>query len=258
MGYKIAVAGKGGTGKTTLTGLLIDYLVKKGEGPILAVDADANANLNEVLGVDIEETIGEIREDVSQRSLAGDNNFPGGMLKADYLKYKLNSAVSEAKGYDMIVMGRSQGTGCYCYVNGVLKTQIDSLSGNYEYLVIDNEAGMEHLSRKVVQDIDTLFLISDCSRRGIQAVGRIRRLVDELKLNVGQIFLIVNRAPDGKLNEGTMEEINNQGLELLGVVPMDQMVYEYDSSGKPLVELPEDSLSKKALNDILSKIQFNR
>jgi CO dehydrogenase maturation factor len=258
MGYKIAVAGKGGTGKTTLTGLLIDYLVKKGEGPILAVDADANANLNEVLGVDVEETIGEIREDVSQRSLAGDNNFPGGMLKADYLKYKLNTAVTEAKGYDMIVMGRSQGTGCYCYVNGVLKTQIDSLSGNYEYLVIDNEAGMEHLSRKVVQDIDTLFLISDCSRRGIQAVGRIRRLVDELKLNVGQIFLIVNRAPDGKLNEGTMEEINNQGLELLGVVPMDQMVYEYDSSGKPLVELPEDSLSKKALNDILSKIQFNR
>lgn len=258
MGYKIAVAGKGGTGKTTLTGLLIDYLVKKSEGPILAVDADANANLNEVLGVDIEETIGEIREDVSQRSLAGDNNFPGGMLKADYLKYKLSAAVTEANGYDMIVMGRSQGTGCYCYVNGVLKTQIDSLSGNYEYLVIDNEAGMEHLSRKVVQDIDTLFLISDCSRRGIQAVGRIRRLVDELKLNVGQIFLIVNRAPEGKLNEGTMEEINNQGLELLGVVPMDQMVYEYDSSGKPLVELPEDSLSKKALNDILSKIQFNK
>lgn len=256
MGYKIAVAGKGGTGKTTLTGLLIDYLVKKGKGPILAVDADANANLNEVLGVDIEESIGEIREDVSQRSL--DNNFPGGMLKAEYLKYKLSTAVTEGDGYDMIVMGRSQGTGCYCYVNGVLKTQIDSLSGNYEYLVIDNEAGMEHLSRKVVEDIDTLFLISDCSRRGIQAVGRIRRLVDELKLKVGQIFLIVNRAPEGKINEGTMEEINNQGLELLGVVPMDQMVYEYDTSGKPLVELPEDSLSKKALNDILSKIQFNK
>ena len=256
MGYKIAVAGKGGTGKTTLTGLLIDYLVKKGEGPILAVDADANANLNEVLGVDIEDTIGDIREDVSKRSL--DNNFPGGMMKADYLKYKLNTAVTEGNGYDMIVMGRSQGTGCYCYVNGVLKTQIDSLSGNYKHLVIDNEAGMEHLSRKVVENIDTLFLISDCSRRGIQAVGRIRRLVDELKLNVGQIFLIVNRAPEGKLNEGTMEEIRNQGLELLGVVPMDNMVYEYDSSGKPLVELPEDSLSKKALHDILSKIQFNK
>jgi CO dehydrogenase maturation factor len=114
------------------------------------------------------------------------------------------------------------------------------------------------LTPNPVEDIDTLFLISDCSRRGIQAVGRIRRLVDELKLSVGQIFLIVNRAPEGKLNEGTMEEIRNQGLELLGVVPMDTMVYEYDSSGKPLVQLPEDSLSKKALNDILSKIQFNK
>lgn len=256
MGYKIAVAGKGGTGKTTLTGLMIDYLVKKRKGTLLAVDADANANLNEVLGVEIEDSIGEIREDVSKRSL--DDSFPGGMLKADYLKYRLSTAVTEGDGYDMIVMGRSQGTGCYCYVNGVLKTQIDTLSGNYDYLVIDNEAGMEHLSRKVVEDIDTLFLISDCSRRGIQAVGRIRRLVDELKLSIGQIFLIVNRAPEGKLNEGTMEEINNQGLELLGVVPMDQMVYEYDSSGKPLVDLPEDSLSKKALHDILSKIQFNK
>lgn len=257
MGYKIAVAGKGGTGKTTLTGLLIDYLVKKGEGPILAVDADANANLNEVLGEDVEETIGQIREEVSQRSLSGDK-FPGGMLKADYLKYKLSNSVTEGNGYDMIVMGRSQGTGCYCYVNGVLKSQIDSLSGNYKYIIIDNEAGMEHLSRKIIEEIDTLFLISDCSRRGIQAVGRIRRLVDELKLKVGQIFLIVNRAPDGSINSGTMEEIKNQGLELLGIVPMDSMVYEYDSSGKPLVEMPEDSPSKKALHDILSKIKFNK
>lgn len=256
MGYKIAVAGKGGTGKTTLTGLLIDYLVKKGKGPILAVDADANANLNEVLGVEIEETIGEIREDASKRSL--EDNFPGGMLKADYLKYKLSTAVTEGDGYDLIVMGRSQGPGCYCYVNGVLKTQIDSLSGNYNYVVVDNEAGMEHLSRKVVEDIDTLFLVSDCSRRGIQAVGRIRQLIDEVKLNVGHVYLIVNRAPEGKLNEGTMEEIRNQRLDLIGVVPMDPMVYEYDTSGKPLIEMPDDSLSKKALYDILSKIQFNK
>lgn len=258
MGYKIAVAGKGGVGKTTLTGLLIDYLARKNQGAILAVDADANANLNEVLGIDIEDTIGDIREDVSQRSLSGDNNFPGGMLKADYLKYKLNTSISEGRGYDMIVMGRSQGPGCYCYVNGVLKAQIDSLSGNYEYIVIDNEAGMEHLSRKVVDNIDTLFLISDCSRRGIQAVGRIRQLVDEVKLNIGQIFLIVNRVPDGKLNAGTLEEIKIQGLDLIGVVPMDPMVFEYDSSGKPLVQMPEDSISRKALYDILSKFEFKK
>lgn len=257
MGYKIAVAGKGGTGKTTLTGLLINYLVKKGECPILAVDADANANLNEVLGVEVEESIGEIREDVSQKSLAGDE-FPGGMHKADYLKYRLSTAVTEGDGYDLLVMGRSQGPGCYCYVNGVLKAQLDSLSGNYKYIIIDNEAGMEHLSRKVVQDIDTLFLISDCSRRGIQAVGRIRNLVDELKLKVGQIFLIINRAPEGKLNEGTLEEIKNQNLDLIGVVPMDPLVFEYDSKGEPLVNLPEDDETKKALKEILLKIQFNK
>ncbi|MCI1946188.1 nucleotide-binding protein [Clostridium luticellarii] len=255
MGYKIAVAGKGGTGKTTLTGLLIDYLIKKGAGPILAVDADANSNLNEVLGTEIEETIGEIREDVSQRSLSGDN-FPGGMRKAEYLKYKLNASVTEGDGYDLIVMGRSQGPGCYCYVNGILKAQVDSLSSNYDYIVVDNEAGMEHLSRKLIEPIDTLFLISDCSRRGVQAVGRIKQLVSELNLKVGQIFLIVNRAPEGKLNAGINEEIEKQGLNLIGVVPMDQMVYDYDSDGKALVNLPDNSVCRSALNKILSKIQF--
>ncbi len=257
MGYKIAVAGKGGTGKTTLTGLLIDYLVKKGSGPILAVDADANANLNEVLGVGIEETIGEIREEVSQRSLSSDS-FPGGMLKADYLKYKLNTSITEGDGYDMIVMGRSQGAGCYCYVNGVLKAQVDALSVNYEYVVIDNEAGMEHLSRKVIEDIDTLLLISDCSTRGIQAVGRIKKLIDEVDLKIKNVFLIVNRAPEGKLSQGMLDEIKRQELDLIGVVPMDNMIYEYDSNGKPLVQMPEDSIGKKALYDILSKILSNK
>lgn len=219
------------------------------------MDADANANLNEVLGTEIEETIGQIKEDVNKKSLAGDN-FPGGMMKADYLKYKLNASVTEGDGYDLIVMGRSQGPGCYCYVNGILKAQVDSLSGNYDYIVVDNEAGMEHLSRKLIDPIDTLFLISDCSRRGIQAVGRIKQLVAELKLTVGQIFLIVNRAPEGKLNSGIKEEIKKQELDLVGVVPMDQMVYQFDSDGKALVELPEDSSCRKALNEILSKIQF--
>lgn len=257
MGYKIAVAGKGGTGKTTLTGLLMDYLVKQGKGPILAVDADANANLNEVLGVEVEETLGTIREEVSQMSLKGDG-FPGGMLKADYLKYRLNTGLTEGNGFDLLVMGRSQGEGCYCYVNGVLKNQIDTLANNYDYIVIDNEAGMEHLSRKVVDDINLLFLVSDCSRRGIQAVGRINKLVKELKLKVSETYLIVNRAPEEKLKDGILEEIEKQELNLVGVVPMDPMVYEYDCAGKPLVKLPEDSVSKKALNDILSKVGLNK
>ncbi|SNS99899.1 CO dehydrogenase maturation factor [Anaerovirgula multivorans] len=257
MGYTIAVAGKGGTGKTSLTGLLIDYLVKGGEKPILAVDADANANLNEVLGEEVDFTIGEIREEVSKRENSG-NSFPGGMTKAQYLKYRLNTALVEGRGYDLLVMGRSEGQGCYCYVNGMLREQIDSLSDSYKYLVIDNEAGMEHLSRKTTKHIDTLLLVSDSSKRGIQAVGRINELVKELELNVANIYLIVNRVPNGLLKEDTIEEIKKQGLNLIGVVPMDQQVYEYDAQGIPLVNLPEDSVSKQALKNILSKVNFNK
>ena len=253
MSYKIAVAGKGGTGKTSLTGLLIDYLVKKRERPILAVDADANANLNEVLGEKLEVTIGQIKEEINKAEASG-SGFPGGMTKADYMKYRLNEAIVEGTGYDMLVMGRTQGEGCYCYVNGLLKTQLHNLSKNYKYLIIDNEAGMEHLSRGTVRDIDTLLLISDCSTRGIQAAGRIRKLIIELKLKVPRIHLIVNRAPQGVLNKGIKEEIEKQELELVGVVPMDPMIYEYDSNGKPLVTLPEDSVSKQAIREIIAKL----
>ncbi|MCC5909302.1 MAG: AAA family ATPase [Clostridiaceae bacterium] len=256
MGYTIAVAGKGGTGKTTTTGLLIDYLVKQGKNPIIAVDADANANLNEVLGEDVDTTIGEIREEVSRREETG-NSFPGGMTKAQYLKYSLNTAIVEGRGYDLLVMGRSEGQGCYCYVNGMLREQIDTLSDSYKYLVIDNEAGMEHLSRKTTKKIDTLFLVSDSSRRGIQAVSRINQLVGELELDVKNIYLIVNRVPNGELKEDTKQEIERQGLNLIGVIPMDELVYEYDAKGTPLVQLPEDSPSKIALRDILSRIEFN-
>ncbi|MGL6106707.1 nucleotide-binding protein [Romboutsia sp.] len=255
MGYNIAVAGKGGTGKTSLTGLLINNLTKNKKGPVLVVDADANANINEVLGIDIDATIGSIREEVNQREKLG-NAFPGGMTKAQYLQYRLNTCLSEGEGYDLIVMGRSEGEGCYCYVNGILREQTDKLSDAYEYLVIDNEAGMEHLSRKTTKHVDTLLLVSDCSRRSVQAVARIRDLAIELKLNVGNIYLIVNKVPNGILNEGIKEEINKHNLNLIGVVPMDEMIYEYDSSGIPLVKLPEDSKSKMAISEIMTKLEL--
>ncbi|MTI66789.1 MAG: carbon monoxide dehydrogenase [Firmicutes bacterium] len=255
MSYTIAVAGKGGTGKTTLTGLLTNYLVNENKKPIIAIDADANANLNEVLGEEVDFTIGQIKEEVNKREKAG-NKFPGGMTKAQYLKYRLNTGLTEGNGYDLLVMGRSEGEGCYCYVNGILKEQINQISDNYKYLVIDNEAGMEHLSRKVVKKINTLFLVSDCSRRGIQAVGRIKKLVKELELDVDNIYLIVNRAPNGELADGIKEKIESQNLDLLGVVPMDEKIYEFDAKGEALVNLPEDSKSKKALKEIFNRIDF--
>ena len=255
MGYNIAVAGKGGTGKTSLTGLLINNLTTNKKGPVLVVDADANANINEVLGIEVETTIGAIREEINQKEKQG-NAFPGGMTKAQYLKYRLNTCLSEGEGYDLMVMGRSEGEGCYCYVNGILREQTDRLSDAYEYLVIDNEAGMEHLSRKTTKHIDKLLLVTDCSRRSVQAVARIRDLAKELKLSVGDIHLIVNKVPNGILNDGIKEEIDKHNLDLIGVVPMDQMIYEYDSSGIPLVNLPEDSKSKMAINEIIDKLEL--
>jgi CO dehydrogenase maturation factor len=255
MGYTIAVAGKGGTGKTSLTGLLINQIASKEEGPILVVDADANANINEVLGVEVDNTIGQIREEVSKREKQG-NSFPGGMTKAQYLKYKLNTSLVEGNGFDLMVMGRSEGEGCYCYVNGILREQTDSLSDSYKYLVIDNEAGMEHLSRKTTKHIDTLLLVSDCSRRSIQAVGRIKDLANELKLSVGNMHLIVNKVPNGVLTDGIKEEIGIQNLDLIGIVPQDEMIYEYDSSGIPLVKMPEESKAKLAIKEIISKLEI--
>ena len=252
---RIAVAGKGGTGKTSLTGLIIHYLVQAGKGPILAVDADSNSNLNEVLGIDVEQDIGSIREEANWAERRG-TQIPAGMTKNEYLEYQLNSVVSEGNGFDMLVMGRTQGEGCYCFVNGILKRQIEKLSTNYNHVIIDNEAGMEHISRGTVGNMDLLLLVSDYSRRSIQAVGRIQVLAEELKLNIPKVGLIVNKAPNGELTDSIMEEIQNQNLNLIGVVPLDPAISEYDAKGIPLVQMPDDSISKQALKDILNKLEL--
>lgn len=224
MAHVIAVAGKGGVGKTTLTGLIIQYLGEKGKGPILAVDADANSNLNEVLGVKVDATLGDVREEVARSEMAKDNPIPAGMTKADYMEFKFDDALVEDDDFDLLVMGRTQGKGCYCFVNGLLQAQLQRLEKNYPYIIVDNEAGMEHISRGVLPSMQTAILVSDCSRRGVQAVGRIAKLIEECDMHPRQIGLIINRAPGGVLNEGTKQEIENQGLHLLGVVPQDETV----------------------------------
>ena len=247
--HTIAVAGKGGVGKTTTCGMLIDYLCKKNRGPVLVVDADANSNLNEVLGVEVETSLGQIREEMAQAELKG--TIPAGMTKADYAEYKFNSALIEEDDFDMLVMGRTQGKGCYCYVNGVLKTQVDKYAKNYSYIVMDNEAGLEHVARGTLPHVDTLLLISDCSRRGIQAVARIAEMVEEMNLNPGKMGLIVNRAPGGVLEDGVKAEIEKHGLKLFGVLPHDEAVYRCDCNGEPSARLPEDDPMKVALKGIM-------
>lgn len=254
MAHVIAVAGKGGVGKTTLTGLIIQYLGEKGKGPILAVDADANSNLNEVLGVEVEYTLGEVREEVARAEMAKDSPIPAGMTKADYMEFKFDDALAEDDDFDLLVMGRTQGKGCYCFVNGLLQAQLQRLEKNYPYIIVDNEAGMEHISRGVLPSMQTAILVSDCSRRGVQAVGRIAELIKECDMHPQKVGLIINRAPGGVLNQGTREEIEKQGLHLLGVVPQDETVFEYDCEGRPTVQLPEDSPVKKAIREIVDNL----
>lgn len=254
MGHIIAVSGKGGVGKTTLCGLLIQYLCEAGKKPVLAVDADANSNLNEVLGVEAGITLGELREVIERAGTDPKYKIPAGVTKADYLESRLEDALTEEEDYDLMVMGRSQGKGCYCFVNGLVQTQIQKLQSHYPYVVVDNEAGMEHISRGILPTMDIAILVSDCSRKGVQAAGRIAKLMDELNFHPKKIGLIVNRAPKGKLDAGTLEEIQHQKLDLLGVIPQDDTVYKYDCEGRPMVQLPADSPVREALKGVMEKL----
>lgn len=256
MGHIIAVAGKGGVGKTTLCGLLIQYLCETGKRPVLAVDADANANLNEVLGVEAGVTLGELREEIERAGVDPKYQIPAGITKAVYLESRMADALAEEADYDLMVMGRSQGQGCYCFVNGIVQTQIQKLQSHYPYIVVDNEAGMEHISRGILPTMEIAILVSDCSRRGVQAAGRIADLMKELNLKPKKTGLIVNRAPNGTLDEGTLEEIRKQKLDLLGVVPQDETVYQFDCEGKPMIQLPKDSPVREALKNIIEKMEI--
>ena len=257
MAHVIAVAGKGGVGKTTLCGMLIQYLCEQGKGPVLAVDADANSNLNEVLGVKVDTTLGDVRQEIARAELSKENPIPAGVSKADYAEMRFEDALIEDDDFDLLVMGRTQGKGCYCFVNGLLQSQLAKYQNNYPYFVVDNEAGMEHISRGVLPTMQTAILVSDCSRRGVQAVGRIARLIEECDMHPKTVGLIINRAPKGELNDGIREEIENQKLNLLGVVPQDDTVYQYDCEGRPTASLPEDNPVKMALRAIVDKLELS-
>ncbi len=247
MPFSIALAGKGGTGKTTLAGLLIKYLVKTEKTPILAVDADSNANFNEVLGLEFTDTLGNAREEMKKGIV------PGGMTKDIFMSMKLEQAVVESAGYDLIVMGQPEGQGCYCAANTLLTGFLERLTGNYPYIVMDNEAGMEHISRLTTSNVDVLLIVSDTSRRGIQAAVRINRLAKDLNIGAARSCLVINQSKDG-IPEAFLNVIKDEGLELAGMIPMDDMVYDYDLNGQPTVEMPDDNKSVKAAFEIFEKI----
>ena len=247
MSFSIALAGKGGTGKTTLAGLLIKYLISRGKKPVLAVDADSNANLNEVLGVNVIDTLGNAREEMKK------GHVPSGMTKDVFMSMKLGQAVVEADGFDLIVMGQPEGPGCYCAANSLLAGFLEKLTGNYPYIVMDNEAGMEHISRLTTKNVDILLIVSDPSRRGLQAAARINMLAKSLNIGVGKSCLIINQVKE-PLDEGLLSIIKEDGLSLAGTVPEDNTVYEYDLHGKPTISLPEISSAVKAAFSIFDSI----
>lgn len=250
MGVSIAISGKGGTGKTTLCGLMIAILRAKGQTPILAIDADPNSNLNEVLGVGASTAIGTMREELLKNVEA----IPAGVPKETFVEYQIQEALVEEKGFDLLVMGRPEGPGCYCYVNSILRKYIDLLSGNYPYVIMDNEAGMEHLSRRTTRKADFLLITSDPTPRGIQTAARIRDLASEAELGIGEIFLVVNRVKS-ELSAVLKEEIKKKELNLLGVIPEDPVIEQFDIERKPLFNLPERSTALRAVEHMLEDIE---
>lgn len=248
MTFSLAVAGKGGTGKTTFSGLMLKYLLSHDMKPILAVDADANTNLNEVLGLSIDTTIGDIRNEI----LRDMGLIPGGMDKESYIEYRVQDALVETKDFDLVAMGKPEGTGCYCYVNDILKRYIEVLSNNYAYIVMDNEAGLEHISRGLTSSVDMLFLLSDPSPRGITTAARVAGMVQEMRLPIKRVAMVLSRVT-GEVHPSLREKIEQTGCEFAGVFPADELVTEYDLEGKSVLEFPDDAPAFVAVREILDK-----
>lgn len=246
MSYTVALGGKGGTGKTTIAGLLVRYMIRHGMKPVLAIDADSNSNLNDVLGVELEETLSDARESMK-------TEVPSGMTKDIFMEMKMEQALVEGEGFDLIAMGRPEGPGCYCAANNLLSSLIDRLMKNYDYMVVDNEAGMEHFSRLTQKDIDLLLVVSDPSRRGLTAACRIAQLVKDLSIKVSRAILVVNQM-DHEGYELPQEVLETFGKDSVFLFPSDPLLAQYDQEGRPSVTLPEDSPIVKATTALFDRI----
>ncbi|HBG18964.1 MAG: protein AcsF [Desulfobacterales bacterium GWB2_56_26] len=248
MSKVIAFAGKGGVGKTTVASLVVRYLGATGKTPILAVDADPNSNLGETMGLQVTSTIGEIRETY----MKDPQGIPSGMDKINYLETLVEQALIENRAFDLLVMGRQEGQGCYCMVNNILNKFTDKLTKHYKYLVVDNEAGMEHLSRRTSGRVDLLFLVTDYSLRGLRAVRRINDMLGGLKLDVKNLAIVVTRGPEN-LSQEFLAEVQEIGLPIAGVIPYDPALLEFDMERRSLLDLPAESPSVLAVDKLMKE-----
>lgn len=246
MSYTIALAGKGGTGKTTIAALLARLLKENKSGAVLAVDADPNSNFCEALGIASGPTIGEIVEDIA----AHPEKIPAGMGKDSFLEFQIQSALAESEGIDCLSMGRPEGPGCYCYVNNVLRNMMAKLGGEYDYVIIDNEAGLEHLSRRTTRKIDFLVVVSDQTAAGLRAAKRINQLAGELKIEIKRSGLVVNRYQPACAGQ----KLENMGLDYLGSLPYDPQLEEISYNGGSLMGLKDSAPFLGALRKLGEKI----
>ena len=249
MSKVIAMAGKGGVGKTTVSALVTRYFARQNAGPLLAIDADPNSNLGETLGLTIDKTVGDIRENF----MKDPQGVPSGMDKVLYLEMLMNQVLMEEKSYDLLVMGRQEGQGCYCMVNNILNRFAEELEKNYKYLLVDNEAGMEHLSRRTSGRVDMLLMVTDYALRGLRAVGRINSMLDDLKLDVAQKGIIVNRAPE-TLSQAFLDEVERIGVPIIATLPDDNNLLDFDMECRSLIDLPDDSPAVLAVDSLMSKV----
>ncbi|RLC94345.1 MAG: hypothetical protein DRI39_03250 [Chloroflexi bacterium] len=249
MATTIVVAGKGGTGKTTVSSLLVQLLSQK--GVVLAIDADPATNLHQALGVPLDQTIGAIREEMTEAVMRG--AISPAVSKQEYLDSRIMAALVEAKRFDLLAMGRPEGPGCYCAANHMLRLSIDRFGHNYDYVVIDSEAGMEHISRQTTRDVDILLIVSDVTQRGIYTAAEIKRLIGEMRTRVGKICLVVNRSTNG-LPPEIEKAIESHGFELVARIPRDEQLSIMDVKGLPVTDLPEDSVLRTAMRELMGKV----
>ncbi len=242
----VAVAGKGGTGKTTLSGLLIRELLARGQSPILAVDADPNANLGEVLGTAAKMSVGAVRE----QGFMGAREIPAGWDKQSWIDYKMHEALAEADGYDLLVMGRPEGPGCYCYANNLFREYIKTLAKEYPWVVMDNEGGLEHLSRHTTRDVDVMFIVTDPTVRGMRTVERINGLIDEMGLVVAERYVVINRVP---VEADVSALLSCTSVPLAGTIPQDPLLFEGDLAGRDVFQLSDAAESLVAVRVLVDK-----